>query len=89
MKKDYWLYGLAVVTGVLVWIIVSNASGRREAWDSHWYFLISVLVVCVISAALVLLSRAGPGDGGSLLLLVSFPGCCSPKGRVISCHLGS
>ena len=52
MKKDYWLYGLAVVTGVLVWVIVSNASGRREAWDSQWYFLISVPVVCVISAAL-------------------------------------
>jgi hypothetical protein len=39
MKKDYWLYGLAVVTGVLVWVIVSNASGRREAWDSQWCFL--------------------------------------------------
>src|SRR6185295_18855203 len=37
----------------------------------------------------VLLSRAGRGDGGSLLLLASFPGCCSPRGRAISCHLGS
>lgn len=36
---------------------------------------------------LALLRRTGRGDGGSLLLLVSFPGCCSPKGRVISCRL--
>ena len=52
MKKDYWLYGFAIATGVLMWIVVSNASGRREAWDSQWYFFISVPVVCIASAAL-------------------------------------
>ena len=89
MKKEYWLYGLAVVTGILVWVVVSNASGRREAWDSQWYFLISVPVVCVVSAALGFVEPSKPWRWGLLLLLASFPGCCSPKGRVISCHLGS
>lgn len=52
MKKEYWLYGLALVTGILVWVAVSNATGRREAWDSQWYFLVSIPVVCVVSAVL-------------------------------------
>jgi hypothetical protein len=52
MKKDYWLYGLAVVAGTVVWVVVSEASGRREAWDSQWYFLSGTPVVCVVSAVL-------------------------------------
>jgi hypothetical protein len=52
MKKEYWLYGLALVTGILVWAAVSNATGRREAWDSQWYFLVSIPVVCIVSAVL-------------------------------------
>lgn len=52
MKKDYWFYGLAVVTGIVVWVVVSMVSGRREAWDSQWYFLIGIPVVCVMSGAL-------------------------------------
>jgi hypothetical protein len=75
MKKDYWLYGLALVTGILVWAVVSNASGRREAWDSQWYFLISIPVICVVSAALGFVEPSRPWRWGSLLLLASFPGC--------------
>ena len=52
MKKEYWLYGLALVTGILVWAAVSHATGRREAWDSQWYFLVSIPVVCIVSAVL-------------------------------------
>jgi len=52
MKKDYWLYGVAVVIGAVVWVVVSTVSGRREAWDSELYFLFGMPVVCAMSAVL-------------------------------------
>jgi len=64
MKKDYWLYGLAVAVGTVVWVVVSEASGRREAWDSQWYFLISIPVVCVVSAALGFVEPSRPWRWG-------------------------
>jgi len=33
---------IAVVAGTCGVVVVSGASGRREAWDSQWYFLVSV-----------------------------------------------
>lgn len=73
MKKDYWLYGLAIVAGAVVWVIVSEASGRREAWDSQWYFLISVPVVCVVSAALGFVEPSRPWRWGVAPLVGQFP----------------
>lgn len=35
MKKEHWLYGTAFVSGILVWMPVSSASGKREVWDSE------------------------------------------------------
>jgi hypothetical protein len=52
MKKDSWLYALAIVTGALTWAAISAVSGRREAWDSSWYFSAGIPVVCVMSGAL-------------------------------------
>ncbi len=52
MKKEYWLYGVAVVVGIVVWVVVSKVSHRREAWDSQWYWMVGVPVVCVVSAVL-------------------------------------
>ena len=87
MKKDHWLYGVAVVAGIIVWVVVSTVSHRREAWDSQWYFLVGTPVVCVLSAVLGFVEPNSRGDGESLLLPASFPGCWSPRGRVISCRL--
>jgi hypothetical protein len=91
MKKEYWLYGLAVVTGILVWVAVSNATGRREAWDSQWYFLISVPVVCVVSAALGFVEPSRPWRWGvaplvgqfSWMLFTQGPGNLLPLGVVV------
>src|SRR2546429_5909502 len=91
MKKEYWLYGLAVVTGILVWVVVSEASGRREAWDSQWYFLISIPVVCVVSAALRFIEPSRPWRWGvaplvgqfSWMLLTQGPGNLLPLGVVV------
>jgi len=91
MKKDYWLYGLAVVTGIVVWVVVSTLSGRREAWDSQWYFLIGMPVVCVVSAALGFVEASRPWRWGvapligqfSWMLLTQRPGNLLPLGLVV------
>lgn len=91
MKKEYWLYGLAIVTGILVWVVVSEASGRREAWDSQWYFLISIPVVCTVSAVLGFLEPSKPWRWGVApligqffwMLLTQGPGNLLPLGVVV------
>ena len=91
MKKEYWFYGIAVVTGILVWVAVSTASGRREAWDSQWYFLVSVPVVCVVSAALGFVEPSKPWRWGVAPLVGQFawmlftegPGNLLPLGMVV------
>jgi hypothetical protein len=52
MKKDGWLYGTAFVSGILVWIVVSSFSGKREAWDSASYFTFGMPVLCLIAGLL-------------------------------------
>ena len=52
MKKDNWLYVIAIVIGILTWAAISKISGRREAWDSSSYFSVGMPVVCVASAVL-------------------------------------
>jgi apolipoprotein N-acyltransferase len=52
VKKDYWLYGLAATSGILVWVIVSMMSGRREAWDSAAYFQVGIPALCLVSAVM-------------------------------------
>jgi len=51
-KKDILFNVIAVLSGVLVWIVVSAVSGRNEAWDSSWYFLAGYPVICAVSLAL-------------------------------------
>src|SRR5678815_5474922 len=91
MKKEYWLYGLALLTGILVWVIVSSATGRREAWDSQCYFFISVPVVCVVSAWLGFVEPSRPWRWGvaplvgqfSWMLFTQGPGNLLPLGVVV------
>ena len=52
MKKDYWLIGIAAATGVAVWVVLSEVSHKREAWDSELYFLFGIPVICVVAAGL-------------------------------------
>jgi hypothetical protein len=91
MKKDVWLYGVAVGVGILVWAIVSALSHRREAWDSQWYFMIGVPVVCVVSAVLGFIEPSRPWRWGvapltgqfSWMLLTQGPGNLLPLGIVV------
>jgi hypothetical protein len=52
VKKEHWLYGIAVAVGVVVWVVVSEVSGRREAWDSPLYFSVGIPVLYVLTACL-------------------------------------
>jgi hypothetical protein len=52
MKKEQWLYGTAFVSGILVWMLVSSASGKREAWDSELYFTFGIPVLCLVACVL-------------------------------------
>lgn len=52
MKRDYWLYLVAVLCGAAIWIFVALASGREEAWDSGLYFSVGIPAVCLVSMAL-------------------------------------
>lgn len=91
MNKDSWLYGLAVLVGIVVWIGVSTVSGRREAWDSEWYFLVGIPVVCVTSAALGVIEPNRPWRWGIAplvgqfvwMLLTQGPGNLLPLGVVV------
>lgn len=91
MKKDAWLYGVAVGIGIAMWIVVSSLSGRREAWDSEWYFLIGVPVICVVSAALGFIETSRPWRWGvapligqfSWMLVTQGPGNLLPLGVVM------
>lgn len=91
MKKDAWLYGVAVGIGIAMWIVVSSLSGRREAWDSEWYFLIGVPVICGVSAALGFIETSRPWRWGvapligqfSWMLVTQGPGNLLPLGVVV------
>lgn len=49
MRRDFWFYVIAVMTGILVWIAVSSLSGRSEAWDSSAYFQLGIPTLCLVS----------------------------------------
>ena len=91
MKKDHLLYGVAVVVGIIVWIVVSKVSHRREAWDSKWYFLVGVPVVCIVSAVLGYVAPSRPWRWGAAplagqffwMLLTEGPGNLLPLGVVV------
>jgi len=46
IKKETLLYAAAVAIGVVVWIAVSRATNKREAWDSEVYFSVGMPIVC-------------------------------------------
>lgn len=49
MKRDYLLYFASAAFGAAVWIAITQASGRREAWDSELYFIVGVPAMCIVA----------------------------------------
>ena len=52
MKKEHWLLIVAAAGGALIWVLISNASGKKEAWDSELYFSVGMPAVCLLAALL-------------------------------------
>ena len=91
MKKDYWLYGIAAVSGILVWVLVSSISGRREAWDSAAYFQVGIPALCLVSAVMGYLAPDRAWRWGAIplgaqlvwMLVTQGPGNLLPLGLIV------
>lgn len=91
MKKDLWLYVIALMIGVLTWGTISTISSRREAWDSSLYFSIGMPIVCAASAMLGFLEPQKVWRWGVAPLLGQFlwmlgtqgPGNLLPLGIIV------
>jgi hypothetical protein len=68
MKNERWCYVVAAVSGVLGWVVVAWMSGRREAWDSEWYFQAGIPAQCLVSAILGYLAPVRPWRWGAVPL---------------------
>src|SRR5262245_27155740 len=79
------------MVGIIVWVIVSNVSHRREAWDSDLYFMVGVPVVCFVSAILGVVEPNKPWRWGAAplagqfvwMLVTQGPGNLLPLGIVV------
>ena len=45
-------YGIAIVTGTILWFATSQVSGRRELWDSSVYWTVAYPLAIVLSGIL-------------------------------------
>ena len=45
-------YTTAVIGGAVLWLATSIVSGRREAWDSPWYFTLAYPAAMVLAGVL-------------------------------------
>ncbi len=91
MKRDTWLVVSAVTGGIVVWLLVSAFSHKREAWDSDLYFTLGLPAVCLLSALLGYLEPSKPWRWGAapvagqalVMLLTQSPGNLLPLGIVM------
>jgi hypothetical protein len=91
MKRDHWLYLAAALGGAAVWIAITAATGRREAWDSEWYFTLGIPAVCLLSLVLGYIEPHRPWRWGILplagqfawMLVTNGPGNLLPLGVIM------
>ena len=58
MKREHWLLIIAFVGGAAIWIGISAATGRREAWDSGIYFSLGMPLACLLAFVLGIVEPA-------------------------------
>ena len=89
-KKETWFFAIAFLTGALVWIVISFVSGKKEAWDSSWYFSVGYPLICLVSALMGYLVPKGTWRWGVTpflgqfvwMLLTQGPGNLLPLGII-------
>lgn len=47
-RSDYLPYAAAALSGFFVCLAITLATGRREAWDSGYYFIVGIPVMCAL-----------------------------------------
>jgi hypothetical protein len=79
--SDKWAYTFAVLGGAATWIAVSQATGRREAWDHEIYFTFALPSLWVLSAGLGFIAPARawrwgfvPFAAQAIVMIVQKPG---------------
>jgi len=58
VKRTGWFYLTALTLGIVVWVVITSVSGRREAWDSSLYFSVGMPLVCAGSMVLAIFEPA-------------------------------
>lgn len=51
-KRAYTAYTAAVIVGAVLWLVSAKISGRREPWDSAFYWQVSYPIAIVLSGVL-------------------------------------
>lgn len=91
MKRKHWLYLLSAVCGAVIWILIAQASGRREAWDSGLFFSVGMPAVCLVSMAFAFFEPNHSWQWGVLPMIGQFvwmlvsqgPGNLLPLGVIV------
>jgi hypothetical protein len=94
--SDKWAYGLAAFAGAASWIAVSQATGRREAWDSELYFTLVLPSLWVFCAGLGFIAPARawrwgfvPFAAQAVVMIVQKPtGSLLPLGLILFAVFG-
>ncbi|WHZ24405.1 MAG: hypothetical protein OJF47_003517 [Nitrospira sp.] len=69
MKRDRWLYGIALLSGTAVWAFIAAVSGRGEAWDSELYVTFGIPFLCLVAGLLGYLAPSHPWRWGVIPLV--------------------
>ena len=52
-SKDYVVYSLAVIAGILIWVLSPTITGQQEPWDSESsYYFVSLFIAGAFCGAL-------------------------------------
>lgn len=91
MKRDHWLLLAAAAGGALIWILISVATGKKEAWDSGLYFSAGMPAMCLLAALFGFFEPirtwrwgAAPLAGQFVsMLFIAGPGNLLPLGMIV------
>ena len=94
--SDRSAYLAAAVAGAAGWLAISYSTGRREAWDSEWYFGIFLPAIAVLVAWLGFFAPRGawrwafvPFGAQALVAFLQNPaGSLMPLGLIVFAVFG-